>query len=769
MNRTGTGPTGIQIRSIIILILVHLLILLCFYGQIIFHPDQYMFGISGDGIKNYFTFAWHIKHGTGLMEFEGMNFPYGEHFLYTDGHPFFVAIFKILTKWNSWFTDYSIAILNEWLLLNSILCSLFLFLIFKWFKLESGIAILASIAITLLSPQVFRLPGHLALSYSYAIPCSIYLSLRILKGCKGSVFWLWVHGLFFLFTHAYLGMMAIGLPFLIFLMSIAFERDGSALRRTKILALIICLSAVIIFYLFLLWTDSHPDRTNNPAGFFLYNAELDDLLIPGEGPIRQLLDRISLVEIDLEWEARAYLGITGVFFFISIIILALFSTLFKRSRKRLYAFFHQRELNILLLASVFFLLFAFAFPFKQIRELIEFVPIFKNFRATGRFVWPFFYSFQIFFVVTLFQWKKKHGMKWNSTMKSVFVYLTLITLLLEGFIQQHIVSTSIKQYPNLLSKSRVDEFNGKFGDTIHFSKYQALISLPYFHHGSESFDRIRHDEAMRNTMRVSYYTGLPMVNANLTRVSIPESKNLVQLASPNYYPKTIKNDMSDEADYLVIQSNIPLSKYEQAILNKSHYLASWENMDFYSLSKEELFSDDRFQVFEHFEKIRDSLQFVDGFFTPDSTHVIFYEDYENLKSDTSFRGVGAFQSSKKMDNILAYFEPGFFQSGKEYDLSIWMFNGEPDALNLWFRLMIEEYDKQSDEWFSTTIFPEHAETIFGDWSLVEGKFRVWNGDNPIQIVTKGKSNSKAAFHADDLLITEVDVDVLRMDDQDKVY
>lgn len=69
-----------------------LLILACgitsyFYGKMLLHPNEYVFKSTGDGLKNYYTYAYHIKHDTSATEVEAMNYPYGENFLYTDNHP----------------------------------------------------------------------------------------------------------------------------------------------------------------------------------------------------------------------------------------------------------------------------------------------------------------------------------------------------------------------------------------------------------------------------------------------------------------------------------------------------------------------------------------------------------------------------------------------------------------------------------------------------------------------------------------------------------
>ncbi|MBK6965195.1 MAG: hypothetical protein IPH20_14970 [Bacteroidales bacterium] len=85
----------------------------------------------------------------------------------------------------------------------------------------------------------------------------------------------------------------------------------------------------------------------------------------------------------------------------------------------------------------------------------------------------------------------------------------------------------------------------------------------------------------------------------------------------------------------------------------------------------------------------------------------------------------------------------------------------PDALNMWFRFIVEEYDEQADTWKSTTWFPEHSEVINGDWSLVEGVFEVSNPKNRIYIVTIGKKEAKEPLFIDDLLIRENGTDVYR--------
>ena len=172
---------------------------------------------------------------------------------------------------------------------------------------------------------------------------------------------------------------------------------------------------------------------------------------------------------------------------------------------------------------------------------------------------------------------------------------------------------------------------------------------------------------------------------------------------------------------------------------------------------------------EKFELLKDSLSQNQGFYVSDANSFVYYNNYENMPSEFCFRGKGAYEGVKKGKNIFAEFEPNTFTNEKEYHISMWMHNGEKDALNLWLRLIVEEYDEANEEWFSTTLLPEYSEVIYGDWSLVEGTFKIKDANNKVYIVSKGKDNSKAHLYADDLLIREVSNAVYKLEDGNLFY
>ena len=54
-------------------------------------PSRVIPELGGDGIKNTFTYLYQCMYGHGYW-FSGMNYPYGEHIVYTDAQPVLVDI-----------------------------------------------------------------------------------------------------------------------------------------------------------------------------------------------------------------------------------------------------------------------------------------------------------------------------------------------------------------------------------------------------------------------------------------------------------------------------------------------------------------------------------------------------------------------------------------------------------------------------------------------------------------------------------------------------
>ncbi len=497
-----------NILPLIITTILGTAIIVLFYGKILVRPNNYMFSNSGDGIKNYYTYAYHIQHDSTYTNLEGMNYPYGENHLYTDSHPILSSIFKWLSPKIPFFASHAIGILNLLMILSILFTFIIVYLLLVDLKLNKWASIFFSISITLLAPQIFRLNGHLALSYSMAIPLSWLLTLKAIQKPKPLyLVLLFANNIFWMFIHAYLGVIAISFIFSIWLLQIFSDKQRKQYLRKYIGLGIAIIVPIILFYIYSKATDTHIGRTNNPSGFLLYNAEFDDVLIPHDKPFFPLINKLSGGLIKLEWEAHGYVGLFNALLLIAIFITSLISLFNRKAKTLLKSIFNNKPLNISFIAGCIVLLFAMGVPFKQVPILLDIFPVFKQFRATGRFVWTFYFAFTVF-AAYVFQTKALLANK-NKFIGMLFLILLLGTSYAEG-VQYHInASKSLAKHPNVFNKTCLPQVLQKSIQSINPNDYQAIIALPFYYYGSESYSRPRHNTL--NSLILSYHTGIPTV------------------------------------------------------------------------------------------------------------------------------------------------------------------------------------------------------------------------------------------------------------------
>ncbi len=156
--------------AIIILIILTSIITAFFYPKAVFTPNSYLLSSTGDGLKNYYTYAYLIKNDTSFINSKCVNYPFGEHFNYLDCQPAIAMPIKFISNIFPGISNYSIGILNFLIVLSIVFTAVLVFLILKEYKVSNIFAIFTSIAITFLSPQFYRLAGHYGLFYTFAIP-----------------------------------------------------------------------------------------------------------------------------------------------------------------------------------------------------------------------------------------------------------------------------------------------------------------------------------------------------------------------------------------------------------------------------------------------------------------------------------------------------------------------------------------------------------------------------------------------------------------------
>ena len=755
----------------ILLVLFATIVTLLFYYPIVLHPNDFMFNNEGDGIKNYFTYSYHIKHDVSYINFEGMNYPYGEHFLYTDCHPVIANSIKLISNIFPSITEYHIGVLNFLMIASIFLTFIICYFVLLEFNINQWLSLGFSIGITLLAPQLFRLVGHLALSYSVAIPLSLLLLIRSFKNQSNIKYtiYLFLNNVFWLFIHSYLGIII--LFFLSMMVFIHFIKEHQKKHYRKYYIGLVSSIAIpiIFFYAFAILTDTHTNRTDNPSGFFQYNAELDDVFLPHHPPLKPLFDKLTGNIIVQQWEAWSYVGIVATLLFLYIIILFITRLIKRKTSSSLQKLFSSSILNTSLIASFIVLLFAMAVPFKQIDGLIDFLPFVKPFRATGRFTWPFYFVAIVFTAHALQQLYDFAIQKGKTKLAITLCSFACIITISEGLPYHTDISKAIISSKNVFKKEHLTASYTTALSKIKSSNYQAIITLPFYYQGSECFSRPRMYKTVTSSFIMSYHTGIPIVCANLTRTSVDESKKIVQIVSPDFYNKSIQYDIKSTKPFLVITTNDSLTAYEKEILKKCKLLYQSEEFSVYTLLPEDLFHNNSLSVFEKYQLTKTNLVNNQTFQVSSESSFLYYNGFEKSTSKHIFRGKGGYQAIKKGKNTFADFTPNTFKNGKTYHVSLWMYNGMKDALNDWFRFIIEEHNLENGSIETTTYFPEQSETIYGNWSLLEGTFEIKNPKSKVFIITKGKENATQELFVDDLLIKENGVDVYKLVNDNELF
>lgn len=613
----------------IILLILGLYVMDRIFVDAFWNPNNYLLGGSLDALKNYFTPAWFIKYNSGV-HFSGMNYPYGEHVLYTDNQPLFSWILSGIHHNIYPIADHTVGILNG-MIFASILISMFvLHRIAMHFGLPHVFAIPLSILLALLSPQIHRFAGHYALAYTCFVPILWYLLIQLTKNTEknwGYLALLLVYISLSGLVHAYyllIGAMFSGLYMGLYALKKRKYYAGLA-KKSLMQAAMLLLIPVVFIQGFLWMTDATPDRPSNPFGILSYQAHWHTVFMPVQGPMYEAYNRFFHGK-NPGPEGFAYVGLaaTAVFF---LSLARMIGYGWRKKWKRITRFALPGELRTALWASVLLLLFSMAIPLKwELTFFLDLVPPLKQFRSLGRFAWVFYTVFTMYAAVYLFLIYKRLKQKSLGNIGAWILFLALTFWAWDTGIHADIHADIVKSNKGRNAfihdapdyKAWIEEGGMKVED------FQAALPVPVFNIGSEKFvSRWATFGVTEQIYRLSYTTGLPMACGSMSRTSIKESSNLVQLFSPDYTEKEILKDLPDQRPFLILKhENVPLSWPEQQLLSKCTLVHHGGNYSLHKLELKDLASKGP-EVIADFEQNKDSLYQAGDFFLSDSTWFYF--------------------------------------------------------------------------------------------------------------------------------------------------
>ena len=664
-----------------LLIGITLLVLWPRFGQVIQHPDAYLFTSQGDGLKNYFVWAYYLRYDEGLA-FSGLNYPYGDNLLFTDSHPFLARSLKVIDELVYPISSHPIALLNLVLIAGMFVSVIVLFLLLRELNLAVWYAILAALAIFLLSPQMDRINGHLSLFHIFPIPLILWLLLRAQKSEQAGGPYLILGAAVFLVGGIHIYFTAICCSFLMAYLLCKWIRSKWARSFwSSNWMLLSCATVPLITFLLLsALVDPFSDRPQSPYGFYVYHANLASVFMPYHSAITDFLNQVFKPRMN--WEGRAFIGSVPLIFFVlwSIHSLRLWwknkqlpkdvkeaSQALETPADATFDPTISARLSIMLHASLLVLLFSMCVPFEWgLQFLVDWVPPLKQFRALGRFSWVFYYvvgvsaAYYVRFACRSLSIHLPPLFGWG------LLGIVLLLWLAEGgshFLQHTRSDWSLNKALSHNNDKHLKRFELANVDPMDF---QAIMALPLVSVRTDKMVFNRSLDGYQEAISCAFHTGLPIIQSSTSRPSLSQSFSNIQLISNQRIQKTRLKDMDERPLLLIVPKHTELSDNERALANQGQWFWENTNVQFYKLplsafeQKMDTMNLGDYQLIEH----ENGLAWI-------RPKVIFhYNGFEGNVSENVFAGSGSYYIKKGPGSIFSGAWPG---DQDTMELSFWLY------------------------------------------------------------------------------------------------
>lgn len=578
-------------------LLIQVLLVLSVFRLLIFNPGEYLTVTHYDGIKSYFSIASFLRQplSDGMLVM-GHNYPFGEYMYYTDCTPILTQSLHVLVQAVPSLEPYGLYLYDLFILGGLILSTLLLYLILRPLGLPVWLAVLLSVTLPWLGPQTLRLRvGHTSLSYTPAILFTVWMLQRLYyawmqeQPVRKRFVWLLGGILVASYLHFYyLGVLGVlgGFFFLFWVVEDALA--GKPWGRLALYGSLTLGTALVVTTGSLMLLDGRYNErpvASNGYGFLDWKFQFGALFQGYSfNRVRFPLERTA----EVPYESAAYLG--------SFVLYGLLITLGLAALRRLPAVQftaddNGRFLRLLLLASIPMAFIAlgetyeldngayvfhnYLNPFFWLHKLTDRI---TQFRALGRFIWPFWWALVLGFSYYVARWWQLPILRW------VLIVLSVL-LVLDARDAMRFYRTNT-QFPNLLTAAAPTLPMRQFTGWLDLKNYQAILPLPYFHSGSEEEDyrfTIDPDEIQNNnTYQLSMVTGLPLMSNKTARIPAYYAQKLYSVVSPGGPDPDVLARMDSRPVLVFLDSayyNGQNNFYRESLATKPEKLAIFERSD----------------------------------------------------------------------------------------------------------------------------------------------------------------------------------------------
>ena len=523
-------------------------------SYLVTEPWHMLPDIGGDGAKNNLTYLYQCMYGKGYW-FEGMNYPYGEHIVYTDGQPLLSVLFTHMHH-----VTPGMALSVCWLLvgLSYVLSVVYTYLTLVHFKVGRLAAMLFAGLIVLGTPQLIRLQAHYALSYVCLAPMLFYWTIQYHEGGRQWRYsaYVFLLGCVLSFLHPYFAALILIWVGCYSLVYFLLAKTTVAARLKHVAPILVSTIAVFsIVAAVMKLTDPITDRPGAPLMTFDTCTHLKEIFTSFMSPVWQwVLKRKYIKTIAFGGEGYTYLGlvtILTIFFFILYFV-------WRSVKDPKMADACMPRIWLLMMAGL--LLFSMGAPFIWHMEwLLKYVSAFRQFRSLGRFSWLFYQIAVVYSVVIIyraFAWLADHGRKPGgyallSGAMGLWAYEA------SGDVAfTHILAVNAAyNYDMIFSKSEQPWESYLADHHLHKEDFQGIILLPFFHIGTEKLWVGDAGWMLTLGSKAALQLHLPIVDVMMSRSSWSQAEKQVRLIGGPYTDKPLLRDTHSNKPFLLLRAD----------------------------------------------------------------------------------------------------------------------------------------------------------------------------------------------------------------------
>ncbi|NQV51874.1 MAG: hypothetical protein HQ500_01760 [Flavobacteriales bacterium] len=680
-----------------------------------------------DGLKNYFTLAYHVAFDANPFWFEGMNYPYGEHLVFTDGQP--------LVGMALWFLDIFLPIADwlPWLLPLLLIASFYWggLLLFRILSGEGGtlwFSALLATGIMLLSPQWFRLGGHYSLAHGIVIPLVIYSLWKWTKG-----YWSYrpLMVLIFLsgFIHPYFAAMTAGLAFCFLIVQQMI--NGAALnRKTWATTLAIPLSPLLLFQALLWLTDPVTDRPENPYGYLIYRATWRSILAPANEHYASSMWWLESIG-EPAVEGSFYIGLLGL---TGAIIALISGLIYVRKTKLSFP-------NMLFLGAIPILLLALGWPFvwPYFDHLLEVAGPLRQFRGIGRFAWVFFYAANLSAALLLVRlWRRT--LRWKA-----LAVIGLSLLFFEAWMNREPLKLSTSGGSSVFSQPTQL--------SIDATAFDAILPLPYFHIGSEQCRTLHPSGIVESSFDLSMETGLPLLSVQMSRTSLSQTLNSLALTRHLMEMPEIATLHSEDRWLVLYDESQILPPFQMQLIGRSTPVGMFGNKQLLALDA---------SVIEDVLKANvESALYLRSQAEKIKSDVVTFDD-AGYAFDAFEGGDQTGKRFRRNDWTPLLKKDLALRSAAAHELTFWIKANQPGAMNtqLWFW----ERNGKEEVHFGVTEVGDHAIGFLNGWALCKVDLLPSSEGNTFELLLH-RDGENLDLWIDEVLLRRLDVHLYREGDR----